>query len=145
MKNNKNNITLFLIISVLFGIYCFVFGQSGFLERTRLQKDKIKLDQSINFLLLKNKSLNELYLGYINGKYARQEAEKAGYIKPGSKVIFFDYNKNNNNININNVATKRSEVLKIEIEHLRILFISISALIVLIFVIRHRKNKMNFE
>ena len=82
-------IIFFITLAVLFGIYCFIFGKSGYLERLGINENR-------NYLLMQNKKIeNEIKqlsntLIYHKDKIIHEEAVSVGYIKDGEKLIRFE-------------------------------------------------------
>ena len=85
----NNRYSLFFLLFVLTAVYSFVFSESGILERRRLDDDKDELNKRIEKLKEENVVLNDLHERYKDGEFNKEEALKAGYVKPGEKVLFF--------------------------------------------------------
>ena len=136
LLNHKNKFSLFVLLFILFGIYCFVFGDSGMLERMRLKSERKELVQQIQVLQRENKNLKNLLYRYRNGEFIREEAQRAGFIKPGEKAFF------TKGITVPEkvVSNEIKNVYGVKIEYLRIFWIVISALIVLMYLFV-RKDK----
>lgn len=123
MLSENSKAGFILLAAVLFGIYCFVFGQSGVLERMRLQKEKLLLQGEISFLQKENAALTALLSGHSSGRLAKAECENAGYLSPGGRVYHFL------NAPASDAGTgKRKAAQLFSIEHLRIAWITLSAL-----------------
>jgi cell division protein FtsB len=140
LKNDKHKINLFLVIGFLFGVYCFVFGQSGLLERSRLDQQRAQLDSEIEELKQINKVRSDLYLAYKNGMYNKIEAHKAGYVSLYDKVIFFNETGRKNG---KNKRQKESIEAGIGIQELRYIYMIISGIIILGLIIRIRMLMKN--
>ena len=137
MQNNRYSFPLLLFI--LFGIYCFVFGESGILERMRLQKDKEQLNSRIESLKKEGVNLRSVYKGYQKGDYNKKEAAKAGYIDIGGKTLFFK-----GRVEDKEKEIEQSDVLKkytVDAAHLRILWLVVSVMIILIYYARRSRYK----
>jgi hypothetical protein len=85
----SNRFRFFLLGAVLLGVYCFVFGQSGILERMRFVKEKEMLAREISHLEKENAREEALRARYARGEFTLEECENAGYVLPGSKRLFF--------------------------------------------------------
>lgn len=129
MLNHKRKFSLFVLLFILFGIYCFIFSESGLLERMRLESERKELMSGIQFLQRENKNLEELLNRHRQGEFIREEAQRAGYIKPGEDVLFV------RGVSIPEEIADRqdSEVYGVKIEYLRIFWIVLSSLVVLMY------------
>ena len=83
LRSENNKLSLFLLGTVLFGIYCFVFGQSGIMERMRLEKEKESLVLEISYLERDNERLEYLY-----NEYARKPHGELSETYPLSEVKY---------------------------------------------------------
>lgn len=124
----KNSFSLFLLLFFLIGVYCFIFGESGWIENKRLQKDEKRLINRIEDIEEENRKLSELYRRYENGDFYKDKAVIAGYIEDDEKLIFLkgreEYYKTSDKRRIND--TKYT----IGLEHIRIFWIIVSIMIV---------------
>lgn len=139
MANNKGRFSLLIMLFILFGIYCFIFGESGWLERMKLIKSKEQINERINRLEDENRELTELYKRYESGSSLKEEAVKAGYINEGEKLLFFkgievEVKKSNNRLD-------KNEGYNIDIDHFRILWIVISTMAILFYFSRRSREK----
>jgi hypothetical protein len=144
LRSENNKLSLFLLGTVLFGIYCFVFGQSGILERMRLEKEKESLVLEISYLERENGRLESLYNEYAKGSMTASECESAGFIIKGSRVLFFK-DKNLRSNNHPTVLGSANPETAFSIEHFRIGWICISILIVSGFYLVQRMNRRNAD
>ena len=135
MLNEKNKATLIILVSILFGIYCFVFGQSGLLERMYLHNQRDILSDEIASLEADNDILFEYLLSNRAGRQFDKEASLQGYIRDGQKRVII--NQKDENIE------KKSKITRITLEkshsetaQLRILWIILSFFIIFLYVIR---------
>lgn len=125
MRSESKKISLILLGAFFFAIYCFVFGQSGIIERTRLEREKEALSREIRNLERENRRLEAVYAEYSSERMKAYECEKAGYISSGEKVLFFTGLKKPSNdgafSGMNN---------KLNIDTLRVIWISLSVIII---------------
>ncbi len=140
MLNESSKAGLIILISVLFGIYCFVFGQSGILERMHLHSIRDAVENQIEQLEAENDALFSTYLKYKSGKYLKKEAEKSGYISPGEAVLIFPEDKGSETqsgsvmpSDANNIKNGQSET-----KQLRILWIILSFIIIFLYIIKNQ-------
>jgi hypothetical protein len=143
LLNESNKAGLIILISVLFGIYCFVFGQSGILERMHLHTIKDKIDSQIERLESENDALFSTYLQYKKGKYLKQESELSGFIAEGEKVIIFKSSVKSQNKR--DGESQQSLLTSIENEQtqtsqLRILWIILSFIVIFLYVIKNQSK-----
>ncbi len=143
LQNDKNKVRFFIIIGILFGIYCFVFGQSGLLERIRLQNEKIALTEKIKILQKENIDLYNRYTQYQKGQHSQHEAENSGFVFPGSGIIFFKSINKKTTYQSENTKTVRSN--QIEIDHFRVIWVTISFFIILFYIIIQQRKKVNIQ
>ncbi len=147
MQIRKNRSALLLLVFVLFGIYCFVLGDSGILERIKLTERKDKVRENISRLVRENDKLKKDHSVISNSRtnrsFYKNEASKSGYIAPGEKYLFFkntgEYNVKENGININ--AANDNKKYTVEISHLRILWIFASIMVMLLYFWKRNKEK----
>jgi cell division protein FtsB len=81
-------LTLFLIIAGCAVVYLFVFGDSGLLERARLQREREALAQRLADAEEAHAGLLRLVERYRRGELMDQEAHRAGFLAPGEKMLF---------------------------------------------------------
>lgn len=130
MVNYLRNILLFVLLFVLFGVYMFVFSESGILERREVKKKNEKLSNQIKDLKLKNIELSHLYNKYKDGLVADKDLLMWGYLPFDKSLIFVDNSNRLLHKNEKKYETKKS---KIEITHLRIIWVVLSVLIILLY------------
>ena len=139
MTNHKRGFSLFLIVYILFGVYCFILGDSGWLQRKNLIKEKKQILKQISVLEEENKELKDLYERYKNEELIKEEAVKAGYIENGDKLLFIKDTRSKTNIAVR--TTKKKEGFAIDVEHLRIFWVVISVMVIIFFFIKRNKQK----
>lgn len=135
MLLKSNRFQLVLLGAVLFGVYCFVLGQSGLFERMRLVKERDSLAREIAFLESENVRARDLRDRYARGEFTHKECEDAGYILPGDRKIFFS-GKTVQEITAGKAKEKAEGV---SIDRLRIGWIVFSALVIGIFLVIRRQ------
>lgn len=125
---------LFVLIMVMLGIYFFVFGESGFLERLKLERNRVLLRERIEELKKQNAELAYTLMRYSKGAIGRDEFIKAGYAMPGARIIYL------RGALPSSPAVAPGDVQKKDtfpdLYHLRILWGVISAMVVLIYMAR---------
>ena len=136
MLSENSNPGFILLAALLFTVYCFVFGQSGVLERMRLQKEKAILQNEITLLQKENGRLSAELADQISGKLAKFECENAGYLAPGGKAYHF----RNMPLPKDALAQRRDSKL-FSIEHLRIAWISFSLMALAAFYLLVRRTR----
>lgn len=144
MQIRKNRSGILLLVFILFSIYCFIFGDSGILERNQLLKSKNEIKNNIAELNKENSSLQKEYSvisnSQTNNNFFKKEASKSGFIKSGEKYIFFK--NGDKSEKIKKEVFNKEEKYPVQISHLRILWIVISIIVTLMyFWKKSRENK----
>lgn len=127
----ENKHILLIVSIVLIGIYIFVLGDSGIIERYKLLREKQKVAIRVQNLEQKNKYLRSIKEKYEKGHYFPEDFYKAGYINSEGQVFLI---KNDTPLLVSHEEKNGSiDILEIELKYLRILwgFISIAILIIL--------------
>ncbi len=140
MLSDKSKASVIMLVIFLFGIYCFVFGQSGILERNELLKQKKIIDEEILLVERENQRLLALYDEYATGKAYASTAESLGYILPDQKVIVFTPQStklNEENEIFPKISSQQMPITK----HLRTLWVLLSVLIVVLYSVHFRPAK----
>jgi hypothetical protein len=134
----SNRFQFFLLGAFLLGVYCFVFGQSGVLERMRFVKEKEMLAREISHLEKENIRAEALRVRYARGEFTLEECENAGFVLSGSRRLFFtDRNP------VRKTATTselKADGGGLSIDKMRIGWIIFSAAAVLIFAFIRRRQ-----
>jgi hypothetical protein len=131
----------FIIVFLLASVYFFVFSESGLLERIALDREKSSIEAGIEALKSDNKNLQRLLKKYRAGEYPEGEIADSGYIKNGSSVLLFrDTGKMSGS---KKPKKKQEEYFHVPLPYLRILWISLSALIIAGLIVFGRKFSEN--
>ena len=120
----------YILIFVLFGIYVFIFSGSGVLERTKFLSENEKIEKRIHTLTEKNLYLKEVVKKYKAGFLSPDDIHKSGYRERGESLLTIqnpDIEKKKKYVNV-----KKKKESFFSIQHLRIIWIVISAVIVLL-------------
>lgn len=142
MARHNGKYSFFLLVFILFAIYCFIFGDSGILERRRISGNKANLENRISELKEENSRLKDLRDKYGKGEYMDEEAAAAGYIREGEKVLFFKAaDEKKKQVTVKKEA---GDGAYISAAHLRILWVVFSMMFILIyFILRNKYRKSN--
>jgi hypothetical protein len=137
----NNRISFLVILAVLFSIYCFVLGESGIVQRMRLEDEKLLIAGRIARLEATQKKLQGLYETYKSGKSSRDDAIKAGFIGAGERIIIL------RNMPQENTATDRrptpAQRFSVELRHLRILWVLVSLTVVALYFLKTKERNPN--
>jgi len=130
----KDKFGTFLLVFFLFSIYIFVFSESGILERIKLNNKFDLLNKRITDLKDENIELNKLVKSYSAGIYSDSDILKSGYTGSYGSVLFFkglpEEKKTDFIID--------QDILNFNYDHLRIIWIIISVMIITIFLTRKK-------
>lgn len=130
---------MFLAVFALSSVYFFVFGESGILERMNLEKEKSTIESKIKDLKTENEILRRKLNRYRQGQYPGEDYLESGYIKPGDKVLYFR-GQSDRPIPARQEATGGDRITRI-LPYLRIIWVALSACLVLGLVLYNRKFK----
>lgn len=134
---NKDKFGTFLLIFFLFSIYIFIFSESGILERIKLNNKFELLNKRISDLKNENIELNKSVKSYSEGNYSDLDILRSGYTGMDGSVLLFkgvpEEKKTESIID--------KDILYFNYDHLRIIWIIISVMIIIIFLTR--KNNGN--
>jgi len=131
----KDRFKTFLLFFSLFSIYIFVFSESGILERNRLKNKFDLLDNRIVLLKQKNSELQNLYEKYSSSKYSDIDIVRSGYIYSQAEIFIFTDNTEDEQ---EKEYVINRNMLNFNLNHLRIIWIIISAMIVVIYFSKNR-------
>jgi len=140
LLSENRKASLIILIIVLFGVYCFVFGQSGVLERMVLVQEKSLIDEEILGVERENQRLLALYDSYATGAAFSSTAESLGFILPGQKVIVFAPKRAKLSEKTEILAKKSLPQVPIT-RHLRTLWVLLSIFIVVLYLVHFRPEK----
>ena len=115
----RSRFSTFLLIFFLFSVYIFVFSESGILERSK----------RINQLHHQNDELTKLYNNYLSGNYTDIDIIRSGYVTPKGTVILFEGTKTEKKDDIYQIR----EMLDFNYDHLRVIWILLSAMLVILY------------
>jgi len=133
----KDKFEAFLLIFFLFSIYIFIFSESGILERIKLNNKFEMLNKKISDLRDENIKLNNVLNNYSAGNYSDLDIIRAGYTgKDGSVLLFRGVPEEKGSD-----LKSDPDVLYFNYDHLRIIWIIISVMVIIIFLTR--KNDGN--
>jgi len=133
----KDKFGTFLLVFFLFSIYIFVFSESGILERIKLNNKFDLLNKRITDLKYENMELNESVQNNSAGNYSDSDILRSGYTGKGGNVLIFKGVPEEKKPDL--VIDKDS--FNFNYDHLRIIWIIISVMIIIIFLTR--KNDGN--
>lgn len=131
MINRKSSFSAILLIFFLTGIYLFIFGESGILERINLKEKKINLMQRIDDLKIEKAQLQEKLNQYRDGYRPESDITDAGFISPGNKILIVKSKEADTEFN--ELNAEKVTQFKINRFHYRITWIIISIVVLIIF------------
>lgn len=129
LANRNNKFTLFLIAFILFSVYCFVFSESGVLERMKLQKEIAYIQHQIIQKQSEIKKFRELTSHGNPDNLLLKESINAGYVPRGAKVFEFQ-DKKEEPPHIQTSQLPGTEKFTQYIQYGRILWVIFSVLII---------------
>lgn len=136
----KDKISLIILVAVLVSIYCFVFGESGVLERFGIEKKHDIIEKRINKLKFENSLLVKSLKEYKEGTISKEDFIRSGYVESGEKIIFFHGSVSSRDMHADSQRESVSSAV-VDTRHLRILWIVISILVIVLFYIKIKKNQ----
>ncbi|MCU0847969.1 MAG: hypothetical protein MUD12_08800 [Spirochaetes bacterium] len=129
---------VFLFLAVfLSGIYLLVFSGSGLLERIRLEKSSKSIIHRVDQLQSENKRLTKIHEKLKKGEQSPEDIVNAGYTDGSWKILFIKGIKSNET----GSGDMRSGEDEIDINQLRIVWISISAMVLIIFFLKKPQDE----
>ncbi len=135
----KSSVSLVILLGVLFSIYCFIFGESGVLERIALQKVGYAAGKRINSLRSEEAALQATLKDYREGRISGEDLFKTGFIPEGGRAVFFK--GISRETGPAGIAEGDQHGSIVDIKYLRILWGVISVVSIVVFVIRIRRQK----
>lgn len=140
MVSQRSKFNLIILAGILFGIYCFIFGDSGLIARIRLQEKNKILQSTINNLRGEHSRLNDVLKRHSRGEFIKDEAAKSGYIQDGAKMLFLRGGEREKSIRLEENGA--GGINRIELSHLKILWIVVSVMIIMFYIIRRKRYSM---
>jgi hypothetical protein len=126
-----------LIIFILSGLYILVFSESGILERRELNKKYRLLSERIESLKSSNIKLSKDCENYRSGLYNNSDIIGAGFVYKTGKLMYIE----DKSIEKIKEAETDDYNLMISLDHLRIIWIVISATFLFYYFLKKNKNE----
>ena len=121
-----------MLILFLSGMYVFIFGESGLLERQSLSLQKQTLMGQIKTLKEENLLLKEQLKEYRQGKLSPDDAKNSGLMNPQSRLLILKGVQEKEKLppepELQGDAASPSHI-----QHLRVIWIVVSMLILLVY------------
>jgi len=136
--HRNQRLKTFVIVFILSAIYVFVFGESGLLERLKLEENKQIVLGRIESLKSENKELKKLYGEYRSGRLTDADLLKSGFVKKGNRIVIL---KGVRDGELSPEEPGVSSATPIEISHYRIIWIVVSMLILLLYFSRQYRTE----
>ncbi len=131
-----DNKGFFLLLVLLAGIYIFVFGESGILERRRLSAEKSYLEGINSYLAGENAFLRDILENH-KDEISEAESRNHFYISNGEKLIAFE-NASKKNTDVPKYVRDREKVEFIK--NLRIVWFVVSVISLLFYFMKIKKE-----
>lgn len=135
---DNRNMTLLVVAGVLFIVYCFVFGDSGLIERILLHRYQERAVVRINALQAENSELMGVLRSYQGGNYRKEDFLRSGYLSGNEKVFVFSGIDTETRTGIS--ETRDTGMNFTELTYVRILWIIASIVTVLVFTIKRSRS-----
>ncbi len=131
-----NRGALLIAMAILFGIYCFLLGDSGLIKRYRLIQEKRNIEARTVRLEQKNKLLAQVYERYKNGYYSPEDFLKAGFLGAYEKLLYLK--KYDGKVEKDEATAPSAEErgFDVELRYLRIFWLLVSAAVISIMILR---------
>jgi len=126
----KHGLKTFVLFFILFGVYLFVFGESGVLERIKLNKKAVELEKKISILNNKNRQLSDLNKKYRGNNFPEKDLLESGFVVKNGQLIFI---RGLENKEIIEPESSSNGIDTIEVSHLRVIWLIVSSLILLLY------------
>jgi cell division protein FtsB len=134
----RHNFKTFILIYIFAGVYVFVFGGSGILERMTLAGKRAELLTRIDKLRSDNKKLETKLSEYAGGQITEADFLDAGFIAPGRRALTL---KGLSGARENLLTDERApEESGFRMTHLRVLWGVAAALTLLFYFSRKKKD-----
>jgi hypothetical protein len=137
--DKSDRIKFVVLLAVLSAVYVFVFGESGVLERASYLKKKEGLAAGIARLEAKKKELSAVYDAYRRGEQTDSDMMKSGYVIRGDRLLYLKGLEGPHSGETEQAGLLGPE--KVEISHLRVIWIIVSSLLVLLYYTRAVRQK----
>jgi cell division protein FtsB len=137
LVSQRSKFNLIVLTGILFGIYCFIFGDSGLIARIRLEEKNKNLQSSIDKLKVENSRQNDILKRHSRGEFFKEEASKSGYIRDGEKMLFLRGSGREKSIKMEKSGMRT--INRIELSHLKILWIVVSVMVIMLYIIRRNR------
>lgn len=134
----KKRLTAFILIFFLSGIYVFIFGESGLLERLVLEKKRAGFIENIADLKEENKRLRELLNRYSEGRLSEKDILDSGFTAGDERILSLHGVKDQDD-----KVREPADVLEstVRLSHVRIIWVVVSMLILLFYFSRKEKRE----
>lgn len=120
---------LFILLFVLVGVYAFVFGESGILERRQLEQGKQNLVEHLRSIQAQNSALREKLNSYRRGEYPPDLMNSKGYLKEGGRAVHV----HGASVSENPADKKTAEDEGVTLFHFRIAWVVFSMFVIMLY------------
>ncbi len=134
--HKKERFKTFLIIFLLSGLYIFIFSESGILERRSLNKKYDQLTAKIDYIKKENDYLQKESGNYRSGLYRDNDIMGSGFVYKTGKLVYF---KDAEKEIISEPDFDNNDPF-ISLDHLRIIWIIISLMILFYHFLKNNNN-----